>query len=178
MILLAAATLLSAQIDDYARNYEEVSPAEAALSIQVYLMQGMLATYHDEMRAEGRYLTLIHNGITIAVRGYEEPGADRAGGWYMRSLHAHRFDLEPVQVTYDDDTYEAIIHLRCEADAGDCIGAYSASGLFPDPVEDRSRGELFVRFRTLFWEDDYGPDMEALFEVWRSAPEEYVDPGR
>ncbi|MCR9129162.1 MAG: hypothetical protein NXI12_06545 [Alphaproteobacteria bacterium] len=172
--MIGAAALLAAQ--DGGRPVSDLSPAEAALQLQGYLAQGMAATYGDGETSEGRYVSFTENSLTLTRRGYRHPGAGSAGGWYMTQLHIHRFDLEPVTVSYDARSEHVIVTLRCEARAGSCIMAASANPGSPVPAEERDYATLSLGFAMPIYEDSYAEEMEQLFEIWRSAPEVALAP--
>jgi len=172
--LLAGMALISAQQEGVPAS--ELSPAEAAIMLQGYFAQGMSATYADGDRAEGRYITLGRNSLTIRRRGYRHPGSDAEPGWYVIERHIHRFDLEPVEVRWEPELEQITVILRCEPDAHDCIMSRSASARLPRFAEDAGHDALSIRFSMFIYEGGEADEMEQLFEIWRSAPEVALAP--
>ncbi len=150
----------------------EITPADAALMLQGVLAQGMNTTYHGSDSVEGRYISFGHNSLTVMRRGYQTPSSEWPGGWYAQHLHIHRFDLAPVEVSYDPGTYQLVLTLTCEAGTYDCIGVTGASAQQQTFIEDRGLEAVSIAFDMHHFEDDYADEMDRLFEVWRSAPEE------
>lgn len=172
--LAGALALAGAQPEG--RPVADLSPAEAAILLQDYLAQGMAATYSDGETSEGRYVIFGERSLTVARRGYRNPGGEYAGGWYVTEHHIHRFDLEPVEVRFDPEVEEIVMTLRCAPEARDCIMAQSANAMFPMLAEDHDANTLSIGLAMYIYEDGYAEEMEQLFEIWRTAPQTELAP--
>ncbi len=171
MIALAAATLLATQ--PVPEDYSDRSPAEAALLIQNYLAYGMMDTYTDGAAAEGRYIYLLENAITVFRRGVQPPTGnenDPAPGWYMNARDMHRFDLAPVDVELNSERSSLTLHFSCLDPEFECIGSSSSHVMFGGPGEDRSSSAWSIEFSVITPDPAYEVELEQLFEIWRSAP--------
>ena len=169
MIALAAVALITAQADD-ARDWSHLSPLEAGLAAQNYLAYGMMDTYGEDGRSEGRYINVSENGLTIYRRGVQAPVGDLAPGWYMNARHVHRFDLAPIDVELNEERSSLTLHLSCLDRDSECIGSMSSHEMFGGPGEDRSSRTWSIEFNVITPYPAYEIELEQLFEIWRTAP--------
>lgn len=169
MIAALALALTLAAAQEGARDYSGLSPAEAALEIQSHLAYAMMETYQGEASAEGRYLYLQGDFLTVIQRGVQEPTGEQVGGWYMTSKGMRRDELGPVGATLNPDRSSITLHFQCADPQFECVMATAAHQMFGGPMEDHGASEYSIELRVIYPEPAYEAELEQLFEIWRTG---------